>query len=1583
LLNLNQLIFSLIFLNKSTGFPLAKNLHSSLRSLISDGSTGTSLVSIRVIDVNDNLPVFYPTDYNVTVREGFRSSAGSPLLVVSATDDDEGIFGEVHYALKTGSASVYRVDEKLGEVYLKTPLLRGHYEITIEARDGSGAASEEPARVHIYVIDPDATAPSFTQSNYVIRTPEDILPGISIGSVLATGPGTIRYSIYSGDLDHQFMIHPDTGRITVARYLDADKNDRVVLNVKAELQNGGSNHTQVLILIEDHNDNSPKFPIDMLEITVSENQTPHEPFYIVHATDRDKRKNGAIVYSLLSSHPPCPVMVQPLTGQLQLTEPLDFEVVKDYRIRIKAQDQGVPPRSANMTLVLHVSDFNDNVPAFENSSYEAEVAENSPLMTAVLRVKATDADSRENGKVFYRITNGSSAFGIDEKTGVIYTNASLDRESQSVFVLTVMAQDQGELPLSSSATVHVRVTDVNDNAPSCTSVTSLVVPFDAEPSTTVGTVVVSDPDNGPNGTVVYRSQQAHPLFVVKANGDVHLRRALVDSDPADVRLSIIASDQGSPRKSTVCHMQIRIGRGATMVKIVEPFERNIRMPHSCQTGCLLRKLNATGVAKWQIQSNDVSNHFTVTDGRLSMTSPPTSTPPWSLALILSDREGRQKHVNVRVLEPNSIVKICEATLGTVIATANATSPSPSTAPMYRFMELSNRFAIDQYSGEVSVVEQLDWKEVLLLSVLGKAAIRLFPSSTMFEIDQSGKISLLTPVAAGVHRFLVLAKSDQGDMDSLSIVLHVTELEKAGPRISSASCGSITVPENQQLKNFKRIVAVNFSNTTRFSIRGSSKFFEIDPASGELSSGALDREQQSEHLLVIVVEDGAAHDSCTVRVTVADENDSTPQFEASTPQLSSPQSEAFFRFSAFDHDVGPNGRVFFDLVEDSSLAFDLVPESGELLLVREPSEAAKEWMIRVKVYDQGTPSLGVDRLIRIQSSRSLPKSADLQPSFLRQKYVSSVDEGLSRGQVVSKLRTVPQLRGSDYSIVEGNTDSAFEIDGDGVVRTSQELDFEIKESYELKIIATGALQGQIQTHLSVGVGRSRPNQSSPHLRLLRCMIVALPIGSYVTTVTANDADNLAALQYSLDPKEERFVIDRWGISLLSRIRRSTWFAYKELGANSMFTVFFGWIPQATATDEVLTKLVAFDRDSGENGRVSYSLVESFGIFQLDSKDGQCFPIGSVLEYLLSVTASDHGTPSLSSTIPVRLTVTKEEVRQRPQFPYTSFEWVSERFSLPLHIVFGNVSVGELPYLYRIVDARSSDVFDIDQLGRLSLKAPLDREAKDIYSFTSLVFHHNSTATVTVRVTDVNDNSPTFSQPECSAKDADAGENGRVSYRILSGDDYGIFSVGSESGALIFNQWDDEQLTRHTDGRWTLHVEAKDHGTRSRSSLLLVRVSLELQSWSGSAPFFVLPSYVVLVPESAAPGSYIFTARATNRFGIPMTTIRYMLKENIRHKGRPPLELHVNGRSAVVSLEFVVLPVDEYPPVFTQSSYTFQVPLEASAGSSIGEVRAVDADGGVHGVPVYSIEPPSDLVAVDRTDGVVSPAVLVFRCLPFLR
>ncbi|ETN72465.1 cadherin domain protein [Necator americanus] len=882
-----------------------------------------------------------------------------------------------------------------------------------------------------------------------------------------------------------------------------------------------------------------------------------------------------------------------------------------------------------------------------------------------------------------------------------------------------------------------------------------------------------------------------------------------------------------------------------------------------------------------------------------MSSHPQSPPPWSLSLILSDREGRQKHLSLRILEPNSPVSsepvkispllpigskianfgpklkeknknlyyslknqsslfeldqangdlylmrkirdlagseislyynlidgltseseekhvefevgsgfvdspyftedflripVAEDTaIGTIIASVNATSPDVSSSIVYRFAEPNNRFSIDQYSGEISVIEDLDWNEsphhlvvvatgggakasmlivvdvldvnnnhpeiisanevvtfaeigtvihyvvatdddygrnatvsydiitdttncfgidhktgalsmlrrpptvdttivvrasdhgspalfadqsltirvrngskkwsyfddselrvtisdavpigsiVTTLPVDGKAAIRLFPTSSTFKIDEYGKLTLLAAVNPGTYQLSVLAKSPQGEIDSLSVVVEVTASVKLGPRLSSASCGSISLPENRSLKNFKQIVALNATNEAKFSIRGSTKYFEIDSSTGRLSCPALDREEQSEHLLVVSIQDGDRKDSCTVRITVADENDSAPQFAASTPQVifindTVSLQDVVHKFSAFDHDIGVNGCILFDLVEDASFAFDLVPETGDLVLAREPEGVGNDWMIRVKVRDKGVPSLSVDRFVRIQSTRSSPTSRDTQPSFLRQKYVSSIDEGLSRGQIVSK------------------------IDGDGVVRTSQELDYEIKDQYDLKIIATGAFSAQIRTQMTVE---------------------ALPEGSYITTMSANDADNLGALEYSLDPKEERFIIDRYtGIVHLAtsldfetveeinvdvkvtdgNFTAATSFVVVVMDVNDNAPEFQQRfvdikIPQSTGADEVIARLVAFDRDSGDNGRVSYTLAQSHELFQLNSNDGTLTllaPLPADADFLLTVTASDHGFPVMSSSIPVRVTVTSEEAQHRPEFPHTSYE-----------------------------------------------------------------------------------------------------------------------------------------------------------------------------------------------------------------------------------------------------------------------------------------------------------------------------------------
>uniref|UniRef100_A0A158P714 Cadherin domain protein n=1 Tax=Angiostrongylus cantonensis TaxID=6313 RepID=A0A158P714_ANGCA len=1150
-----------------------------------------------------------------------------------------------------------------------------------------------------------------------------------------------------------------------------------------------------------------------------------------------------------------------------------------------------------------------------------------------------------------------------------------------------------------------------------------------------------------------------------------------------------------------------------------------------------------------------------------------------------------------------------AVIGTVIVTVNVTSSDPSTPPLYSFLEPSNRFIIDQYSGDVAIVENLHWKEspyhlvavastasakanVLLvvhvedvnnnhpvilstnevmvfgtgtnrvihhvvaidedygshatitfeiisdpsncfdidhktellfalmkielvgaLSMLrhpssanstvvvrasdggspalfvdqtimirlydgtknwryfsedeqdveisdttpvgtvikalnldGTAAIRLFPSTSAFEIDEFGKITLLGTLIPGNYVLYVLAKSLEGDVDALSLTVRVSASTTAAPRISSPSCGSITVPENRVLDDFKQIVPLNASKNSRFRIKGSSKIFDIDPLTGKLSSIPLDREHHSEHLLAIEVYDGQMSDSCSVQITVSDVNDNSPQFSPSTPQVININEtvevrDLIYRFIAFDDDIDSGGSVLFELVEDPSNAFDLNPESGELLFMREPLGVGKDWMIRVKAYDKGRPSLGTDRLLTIQNSRFETERPEMAPSFLRQKYVAMIDEGLTPGQIVSKVATSSRDFRITYSIVEGNTDNAFEIDDDGVVRTLQELDYEIKESYDLKIIATGAFPHQIRTRLLVDVHNVNDNPPvfRPHNK--KKILETVPIGSYVTTVVANDADNLGTLEYSLDPNEERFVIDRFTgvIHLLTSLdyemveeitvnvlvsdgnftaKTSVMVLVMDVNDNAPeFQQHF--ISQSTKAGDVVLKLIAFDRDSGENGRVSYSLADTYGTFHLDSNDGTLTlttPVTSGIEFLLTVIASDHGFPLMSSTIPVRVLVTKDdELQRRPEFPHSSYEFVVSE-STVRNVVFGNVSVSRgVPYIYRIMDPIVSEVFHIDQVGRLTVKAALDREAHEFYSFAidvgsqSLAYHENSTATVTIRVSDVNDNDPVFNDEEkpvvitdgmrsgevlrrLKAVDLDAGENGRLSYRIVSGDDYNIFTVESDGGALIFNQLDDEQLMKHTDGKWILYVEASDHGRIPRASILALPIVVELRSWSGTAPFFVIPSYHVVVPENAPIDRPVFIARATNRYGISMKTIRYQLKDNdqtfaihpidgsIRLRHRLDFETRTsyqmslvasdgNARSAVVSLKFMVLPVDEFPPVFTQSVYAFQIPLEAASGTIVGEVHAVDADAGVHGIPEYRIEPPSDLVTVEKSSGVV--------------
>lgn len=151
------------------------------------------MVKIQVTDVNDNRPIFYPREYNVSLRESSTASLSStPVVAVVASDLDSGRFGAVAYRIVAGNeASIFRIDRTTGEIFINKPNLlssrsQPHHKLNVSATDGGGLRSTQDAEVYISVIDSTQRPPIFEKSRYSYHVKEDVARGTVIGSVLAT-----------------------------------------------------------------------------------------------------------------------------------------------------------------------------------------------------------------------------------------------------------------------------------------------------------------------------------------------------------------------------------------------------------------------------------------------------------------------------------------------------------------------------------------------------------------------------------------------------------------------------------------------------------------------------------------------------------------------------------------------------------------------------------------------------------------------------------------------------------------------------------------------------------------------------------------------------------------------------------------------------------------------------------------------------------------------------------------------------------------------------------------------------------------------------------------------------------------------------------------------------------------------------------------------------------------------------------------------------------------------------------------------------------------------------------------------------
>ena len=352
----------------------------------------------------------------------------------------------------------------------------------------------------ILLLDVNDNSPQFSQAIYSVSLLEAAAPGsdvIQLGATDAdevvteqlvdeTGEdfgdlvylvdnGRVFYSIVEGNEMGRFEIDLEGGTIFVSpgATFDVDEQDRYNLTVVAMDAPGLNTTTLVQIIILDSNDNPPQIlsPGD-LNFTLSED-TPTGLVLVDHinATDDDRGLNAAIEFLILSGDSTNSFTIDPLTGKLTLTAPLDREEGTGGTITliIAARDQGLPPLQDTITVVIVIEDVNDFFPQFQEPSYEASVIEGVRSGFEVTQVVAMDGDEGPGGVVSYSILAGSSDdFYIDSQSGRIFTNGTLDREERAEYVLTVAAVDNplnASLQLSSVVSVTIAIEDQNDNRP--------------------------------------------------------------------------------------------------------------------------------------------------------------------------------------------------------------------------------------------------------------------------------------------------------------------------------------------------------------------------------------------------------------------------------------------------------------------------------------------------------------------------------------------------------------------------------------------------------------------------------------------------------------------------------------------------------------------------------------------------------------------------------------------------------------------------------------------------------------------------------------------------------------------------------------------------------------------------------------------------------------------------------------------------------------------------------------------------------------------------------------------------------------
>ncbi|XP_030344442.1 cadherin-23 isoform X1 [Strigops habroptila] len=1543
-----------------------------LRVVASDAGvpskSSTSTLTVKVLDVNDENPTFFPAVYNVSLPENVARDF--KVVRLNCTDADTGLNAELSYFITGGNQDgKFSVGFRDGVVRTVVSLDRetvASYTLILEAIDNgpTGNRRTGTATVYVTVLDVNDNRPIFLQSSYEVSIPEDIPAASSIVQVKATDAdeginGRVWYRIVKGNEHNNFRINPSTGLVMRGvRHLDREQNSSHVLEVEAYNTEQGPmrSSVRVIIYVEDVNDEVPVFTQRQYNrLGLRETAGIGTSVAVVRATDRDTGNGGLVNYRILSGAEG-KFEIDESTGLITTIEYLDYETKTSYLMNVSATDQAPPYNQGFCSVYVSLLNELDEAVQFSNSSYEAVIMENIPLGSEVLRVQARSIDNLN--QITYKFDPNTNAqalslFKINGITGVITVKGQVDREKGDFYTLTVVADDGGP-KIDSTVKVTITVLDENDNSPQfdITSDSSVSVAEDSAVGKRVALVLARDPDAGSNGQVTFSlaSGNIGRAFEIRTTnntyGEVFVARPL-DRELLDhYTLRIQASDGGVPPRRKEHTLRVNILDVNDNPPIIDsPFGYNVSVSENVGGGTAVAQVRATDQ---DIGLNSVLSYY-ITRGNEDLTfrmdrvtgeiatrpSPPDRERQsfYSLVVTVED-EGNPSlsattTVYVTVLDENDNAptfrqQLYEVTLDEGPATLNATlvtvqaldqDEGPNGTVAYTITEgnILGTFHIDSATGQIRTVKELDYE-------ISHGRYTLIVTAT----DQCPIIS----------RRLT---------STTTVLVNLNDINDNCPTFPRPYEGPFDVTEGQPGPRVWTFLAHDGdsgpSGQVEYSIIAGDPLgeFVISPVEGELrvrKDAELDRENIPFYNLTIAARDrGVPPLSSTilVGVRVLDINDNDPVLLNLPMNLTlsenTPVSSFVTRVLARDADQGPNALLTFDITAGNTENAFYINSTSGIVYVNRPLDRERVAEYRLTVTVKDNP----------ENIRNARRDFDLL-------VISIADENDNR----------PLFTQSSYQA------EVMENSSPGAVKIKSPLNRELVATYEITI--------SVHDNASEVIDRS---VSVPNAKLT------------VNVLDVNDNT----------PRFRPFGV--------------TYFTEKIL--------------EGATEGTTLISISAVDPDKGANGQITYELLnlspEGYACLE-DQSAGKVVANRTVdyeeVQWLnFTVRASDNGSPRRSAEIPVYLQIVdindNNPIFSQPSYQKAVFEDVPLG-TVILRVKATDADSGRFAVIqYSLGDGEGK--FGINpNTGDIYILSALDREKKDHYTLTAVARDNpgdissnrrENSVQVLITVLDINDFRPQFSKIQFStsvyenepagtsvitmtATDLDEGDNGIVTYSI-EGPGAEAFKINKDSGLVTSRR----RLKSYE--RFNLTVVATDKGHPPLWGTTMLHI--EVIDINDNRPVFVRPpnGTILHIKEEIPLWSNVYEVYATDKDeGLNGEVLYNLLKTGAGNKDWEYFSIDsVSGliqtamrldreKQAVYNLIIVACDqgqpayetmqplqvalddIDDNEPVFLRpprDSPQYQVlsvPEHSQPGTVVGNVTgAVDADEGSNAIVYYFI------------------------------